>query len=238
MNEQLSFLRQLQDVDLELKAIESDKERYPREMKSLDEKLASEQEMYRQQKEKIELLEKERRQKEGDLDLEQERIKRAQSKLYEVKTNKEYQALLTEIETLKEINSQREVEILEIMDEIDELTKEYVRMGGELQEREANIVAERKRIEESLGKLDGALTNRKRKRTMITKKLSPELTALYQTLTERRRTAVVPVRFGACQGCNVRIPPQMFNEVQKNASIIVCPSCNRILFWEDRNEYR
>lgn len=238
MNEQLNFLRQLQDIDLELKAIEADKERYPKEMKGLDGELASEKEMYRQQSEKIEVLERERRQKEGDLDLEQERIKRAESKLYEVKTNKEYQALLTEIETLKEINSQREVEILEIMDEIDELKKEYGRMGGELQEMEERIGAEKKRIEESLGKLDGALTGKKRKRTMVTKKLSPELTALYQTLKERRRTAVVPARFGACQGCNVRIPPQMFNEVQKNESIIVCPSCNRILYWEDRNEYR
>ena len=69
-----------------------------------------------------------------------------------MKTNKEYQALLTEIETLKEINSQREVEILEIMDEIDELKKEYGRMGGELQEMEERIGAEKKRIEESLGK--------------------------------------------------------------------------------------
>ncbi len=45
MNEQLHLLRELQDLDLQLKAIEADKERYPLEMRSLDEKLASEKEM-------------------------------------------------------------------------------------------------------------------------------------------------------------------------------------------------
>ena len=238
MNEQLRLLRELQDVDLQLKAIEADKKRYPIEMKNLDEKLASEKEMFRKRKERIELLEKERRQKEGDLDLEQERIRRAQSKLYDVKTNKEYQALLIEIETLKEINSQREIEILEIMDEIDVLKREYERIEKEMLEVEERTAEEKKRLEESLGKADSELSSKKRKRTMITKKISPELMSLYQTLKEKRRTAVVPARFGACQGCNVKIPPQMFNEVQRSEAIIVCPSCNRILYWEDRIDYR
>jgi predicted nucleic acid-binding Zn-ribbon protein len=238
LNEQLRLLRELQDVDLQLKAIEADKERYPMEMKNLDEKLASEKEMSKQKKERIELLEKERRQKEGDLELEQERIKKAQSKLYDIKTNKEYQALLTEIETLKEVDSQREIEILEIMDEIDELKKEYGGVEKALLEMEERIGAEKRQLEESLGEADSALATKKRKRTMITKKLSPELMGLYQTLKEKRRTAVVPARFGTCQGCNVRIPPQMFNEVQRNEAIIVCPSCNRILYWEDRIDYR
>jgi predicted nucleic acid-binding Zn-ribbon protein len=228
----------LQDVDLQLKAIEADKERYPVEMKDLDEKLASGKEVSQRKKESIELLEKERRQKEGDLELEQERIKRAQSKLYDVKTNKEYQALLTEIETLKEINSQREIEILEIMDEIDDLKREYAIVERELLEMEQKIGAERKRLEESLGRVDGALASRRRKRTMITKKLSAELIGLYETLKEKRRTAVVPARFGACQGCNVKIPPQMFNEVQRSEAIIVCPSCNRVLYWEDKIDFR
>ena len=238
MNEQLRLLRELQDVDLQLKAIEADKERYPLEMKTLDEKLASEKETSKKKKERIELLEKERRQKEGDLELEQERIKRAQSKLYDIKTNKEYQALLTEIETLKEVDSQREIEILEIMDEIDELKKEYGGVEKALLEMEERIGAEKRQLEESLGKADSALATKKRKRTMITKKLSPELMGLYRTLKEKRRTAVVSARFGTCQGCNVRIPPQMFNEVQRNEAIIVCPSCNRILYWEDRIDYR
>jgi hypothetical protein len=238
LNEQLRFLKELQDVDLELIAIEADKQRYPIEIHNLDEELASAREVFKKRAEKIELLEKERRQKEGDLELEQERMKRAQSKLYEVKTNREYQALLAEIEALKEINSQREIEILEIMDEVDELKREYARTDKELLETEQKIGSEKKRLEENLGKVDGVLASKKRKRTLVAKKVSPELMALYQTLRERKRTAVVPARYGACQGCNMKIPPQMFNEVQKSQDIIVCPSCNRILFWENKIDYR
>jgi predicted nucleic acid-binding Zn-ribbon protein len=124
------------------------------------------------------------------------------------------------------------------MDEIDGLKREYGRMEKEMLEVEGRTAEEKKRLEESLGKADSALSNKKRKRTMIMKKISPELMSLYQTLKEKRRTAVVPARFGACQGCNVKIPPQMFNEVQRSEAIIVCPSCNRILYWEDRIDYR
>jgi chromosome segregation ATPase len=156
LNEQLRLLRELQDVDLELKAIQADKERYPIEIRNLDEKLALEKEMLRGRRERNESLEKERRQKEGDLELEQERMKKAQSKLYDVKTNKEYQALLAEIETLKEISSQREIEILEIMDEIDDVKREYAKMEKELLEMEKKIGAEKKNLEENLGKEEQA----------------------------------------------------------------------------------
>ena len=61
MNEQLRLLRELQDVDFELKGIEVDKERYPREIENLDEQLTSEKEMFKKNGERIELLEKERR---------------------------------------------------------------------------------------------------------------------------------------------------------------------------------
>jgi predicted nucleic acid-binding Zn-ribbon protein len=36
---------------------------------------------------------------------------------------------------------------------------------------------------------------------------------------------------GNCKGCNMRIPPQIYNELQKNSEIHTCPSCRRILVY-------
>ena len=141
MREQLELLWELQKIDLELKSIKEGRDRYPKEMKKLEEKQKIERERIQKEKEKVESLEKTRRQKEGQLNLEQEKIKRAEAKMFEVKTNKEYQALLSEIDAIKGANSRMEEEILRVMDEIDELKKD-------LSKREKDVGATLEKIEQ------------------------------------------------------------------------------------------
>jgi predicted nucleic acid-binding Zn-ribbon protein len=43
----------------------------------------------------------------------------------------------------------------------------------------------------------------------------------------------VAVKNGTCQGCNMNIPPQLYNVLQRGVSIEICPSCSRIIYWED-----
>jgi predicted nucleic acid-binding Zn-ribbon protein len=52
---------------------------------------------------------------------------------------------------------------------------------------------------------------------------------------KRNGIAIVLVKNEGCQGCYVNIPPQMYNEVQKNNEIILCPNCHRILYWENKD---
>jgi hypothetical protein len=47
---------------------------------------------------------------------------------------------------------------------------------------------------------------------------------------------MVSARNETCQGCFVNVPPQMFIEVQKNNSLVRCPNCNRILYWDGNGE--
>ncbi len=112
MKEQLELLWELQKIDLELKSIKEARDRYPKEMKRLDEKHRIENERIEKEKEKVDLLEKERRKKEVHLSTEQDKIKKTEGRMFDIKTNKEYQALLHEIESVKESNNREEEEIL------------------------------------------------------------------------------------------------------------------------------
>jgi predicted nucleic acid-binding Zn-ribbon protein len=47
---------------------------------------------------------------------------------------------------------------------------------------------------------------------------------------------VVEARDEICQGCNMNMPPQMFVELKKNAEIIQCLQCERILYWKEKSE--
>ena len=237
MREQLGLLWELQNIDLGLKSIKEEKDRYPKEMKKLDEKQRVEKERIQKEKEKIESLEKTRRQKEGQLALEQEKIKRVEGKMFEVKTNKEYQALLSEIDSVKEANSRMEEEILQVMDEIDELKKDLSKREKDVGVILEKIEIDRKKLQEKMACDEKIWKEQTERREVLSKQIESKLVKLYNTLKEKREgVGVVSVKHETCQGCFVNVPPQMFIEVQKNNVLVRCPHCNRILYWEgDRN---
>jgi len=234
---QLELLWELQKIDLGLKSIKEEKDRYPKEMNKLDEKQKVERERIEKEREKIESLEKTRRQKEGQLNLEQEKIKRAEGKMSEVKTNKEYQALLSEIDAIKEANSRIEEEILRIMDEIDEVKRDLSKREKDVGATLEKIEAERKKLQEKMARDEKVWDGQMERREVLSKQIESKLVKLYNTLKEKRQgVGVVGVKHETCQGCFVNVPPQMFIEVQKNNALVRCPHCNRILYWEgDRN---
>jgi predicted nucleic acid-binding Zn-ribbon protein len=233
LRDQLELLWEIQKIDLDLKHIKEGRERYPKEIKKLDDKRNIEKEKIQKEKEKIEVLEKERRQKEGRLNLEQEKIKRTEGRMSEVKTNKEYQAILSEIEAIKEASSREEEEILGVLDEIDELKKDLSKRERELAVILEKIEAEKKMIQERMVQDDEVWKKQIERREALSKQLESKLHKLYNTLKEKRQgVGVVSVKHETCQGCFVNIPPQMFIEVQKNNALIRCPNCNRILYWE------
>jgi hypothetical protein len=237
LKEQLDLLWELQKIDLELKNIKDSQEGYPREIKRLDEKEKIEKEKIQKDKEKIESLEKERRRKEGQLSLEQEKIKKTEGRMFEVKTNKEYQALLTEIETLKGANSREEEEILQLLDELDELKKSLQKREKEIGTTLAKIEGDKKTLQERMARDQEILKRQVERREAVTRRLPSTLHKLYNTLKEKRKgVGVVSVKQETCQGCFVHVPPQMFIEVQKNITLIRCPNCNRILYWEGNGE--
>ncbi len=237
MRKQLELLWELQKIDLDLQAIKEEKDRYPKEMKKLEEKQKIEKERIQKEKEKIESLEKTRRQKEGQLNSEQEKVKRAEGRMFEVKTNKEYQALLNEIDGMKESSSRMEEEILQVMDEIEGVKKDLSKREKEAKVTLEKIEEDRKKIQEKLALDENVWSEQTARKEVLSKQIEPKLFKLYHTLKEKRQgLGVVDVKRETCQGCFVNVPPQMFIEVQKNNALIRCPNCNRILYWEPDRE--
>ena len=53
-----------------------------------------------------------------------------------------------------------------------------------------------------------------------------------QVRARRMGMGLSPVAAGSCTGCNIRLPPQLYNILQRCDSIEECPSCKRIIFWD------
>ena len=172
---------------------------------------------------------------ESDIQLNLSKIKKSEEKLRSVKTNKEYQMALKEIEDLKTINSQIEDQMLECMDLIEASEnlialkeKEYLRFSEETNNEKENIDMEIIKGKKTLTWLD-------KEQAEISKNLDPELLKKFQMIKEQQATgiAVAPVKDAVCLGCNMNIPPQMYNELQRFDSLKFCPYCQRIIYWKE-----
>jgi predicted nucleic acid-binding Zn-ribbon protein len=234
VKDQLHLLWRLQTVERQIEESQREMASYPVELEKLRQSREARGEKEEEEKKGIEGLERERVRMEGELEMERERIKRSQLKLLEIKNNKEYQALLHEIEGGTERTSQREEEIIVLLEKIDQTKANYVNTVE--QGRQENIQAEEEttKVKNMLAATEQDIVRNHHTREEIVRELDPELLKRYNTLKEKRNgIAVVLVKNEGCQGCYVNIPPQMYNEVQKHKEIIVCPNCNRILYWED-----
>src|SRR5690606_18386373 len=58
----------------------------------------------------------------------------------------------------------------------------------------------------------------------------------YDTLAGKRGYAVAPVAQGTCQGCQMRIPPQLNNILARMESLEMCPRCGRIIYRKEMTE--
>lgn len=236
MKDQLQLLWKLQTLERRIEEAQREKESYPQALERLQDLLKAQAEKQQEEKKGLEELEKERVKMEGELEMEGERIKRSQLKLLEIKTNKEYLALLQEIEGGKERNSQREEEIIKLLEKIDQLKADYASTVERAQKERVEIEDEQARVKDQMVKVEQDIAHWQQNREEILQKLAPEHLRRYNTLKEKRNgIAVVLVKNEGCQGCYVNIPPQMYNEVQKYKEIILCPNCNRILYWENKS---
>jgi predicted nucleic acid-binding Zn-ribbon protein len=235
VKEQLQLLWRLQMLERRMEEAAKEQESYPLALERLEGLLAAQEEQKEEEKRRIEDLERERVRLEGDLEMESERTKRSQIKLLEIKTNKEYQALLKEIETGKEHNSQREEEIIRMLEEIDRLKAEYAGTVERAHREKKEIEKEQAKVRGQMAMVEQNIAQWHQDREEIVRELDPELLKRYTMLKDKRNgIAIVLVKDEGCQGCYVNIPPQLYNEVQKNQEIIVCPNCHRILYWENK----
>lgn len=233
---QLQLLWNLQTLERQVEEAQQEQESCPLTLERLQGLLKAQEEKKEEEKRRIEEIERERIKLEGELEMESERIKRSQLKLLEIKTNKEYQALLKEIETGKEHNSQREEAIIGMLEEIDRLKADYASTIERAHKERKEIEEEQAKVREQMVAVEQNIIHWHHNREEIVRELDPELLKRYTTLKERRNgIAVVLVKDEGCQGCYVNIPPQMYNEVQKNKEIIICPNCHRILYRENKS---
>ncbi|MDY6854740.1 MAG: C4-type zinc ribbon domain-containing protein [Thermodesulfobacteriota bacterium] len=236
MREQIDMLVKLQDLDLDIERIEEAKETYPQRIAMLRKKLEKKNEITELNRTQIADLEKLRLKEENIFENEINNIKKSEEKLLSVKTNKEYQAVLKEIEIAKGSNSEKEETILSILEEIDIQKRELKEKEEELKKAHNDYEEEKNGLLEKMKEFEKQLSEKIKTKEILHSKIDTELFKKYKSIKNHRQgIAVVRAKNGFCQGCNMDIPPQLYNEVQKGTDMVFCQNCNRILYWRDND---
>ena len=181
-----------------------------------------------------------RKRQERELAEGEAQIRNKRMRLNMVRNEKELQALNHEVESLKESNQRLEAELLAAMTageqrgpRINELTALIETKTAELRAAEKEIAADVERIKTSIG-------HQRAERDQQAARINQSLLQRYEVIFSRRGgIAVTLARQYTCQGCRMRLPPQLYNEIQKQATgaapstqVHFCPNCQRILFFE------
>jgi uncharacterized protein len=151
-----------------------------------------------------------------------------------VRNDKELQALAHEVESAKESNQRIEGELLVMMESAGPRLAKIKELSESLAQSRTELAAGEKEIAGQVEEIKAQLAQQHRERDKIAKEIEPALVSRYNVIFERRQSVAVAIaRAGTCQGCMRRLPPQLYNEIQKHLQIHFCPACQRILYYEE-----
>src|SRR5262245_39096937 len=231
MNSDLKQLIRLQSIDNSIQELRTRIDRFPGISKALDEKLKSAQAAADAAREKSKTNQNSRKKLEGEIGSVEAKISKYRDQMMAVKTNDEYRALQHEIEHAQNGIRKIEDEILNLMMEAESAHTEIKVAEARLKEDQARVNDERKKLEEENKRELSALESYLKERKEIQASVSPDLTSQYERVRKARGgIAVAAARNEVCEICQVRIRPQVFQEIRRNDQIIACDACQRILY--------
>lgn len=231
MQKQINLLADLQKLDTKLDSFQGEKQAIESQIIDLDARLSIGRSELALKREELAALLAAKQELEVNLTTEQENINRSEVRLKEIKTQKEYQAVSKEVGMAKKMLSELEEQILAKDAELTQLQDELASQEANLQEMEGNVAARAEELRADIGQLESGVAGDVAEREKVLKALPASLVRRYTMLREQRRgLAVVEARDGSCLGCNMNIPPQLYNNLHRGDELIACPHCQRMLY--------
>lgn len=150
-----------------------------------------------------------------------------------ISTHREYEALEKQISEAKDReeeirkNLQKEEKDLAIIDET------LKGLEGRIEASKQFLQDSKTSIDNELAQYNAQIAELKAKEDEITPNLDQEILFKFQRIIQRNDEGIVSVKNGVCTGCHMILPAQFANTVRDSESILFCPYCSRILFYEE-----
>lgn len=240
MGVMLEELRRLQAVEMQLAAIQRNRESKARQIdirrrqvRQIDEKIHEQHRKARECQMRLDALTL-------DVAMKEEAIDKHRQALNKAKTNKEYAAILSAMNTEKADNIKVESDLLKLMDELQAFKNE----GAAFEIEKAKLLEQAAAAEEALKAFDAQSQQERGEleagREAFAGKVSAVAIDMFNRVAQRHEgEAMAPVTKlrpkrdeWACGGCNMKVTLDVINALQTRDDILLCNVCGRILYLE------
>lgn len=144
---------------------------------------------------------------------------------------KELAALERKIEELNRRRDKLETEILELMDQIEGLTKQVAQQEKVVAQGQAlhdKIVGD---YQQARGKLEEEITKLAARRAELVTEIEPDLLREYEAMRGKLEgVAVAGIEGNMCKACRNVLPQSALAMVKQGKMIVRCQNCRRMLF--------
>ena len=231
-------LLELQAADKEIRKLRDEVAALPKRVAVIEQKLAGTKAHLEKVRTAAKADEANRKKFEANIKDLQGKISKYRDQSLDVKTNDQYKALLHEIQFAEQEIRLNEDRILEVMVNVDAREKDVKAAEAELKAETAEIETEKEDARKVTAEDQTKLAEWNAKRDALRHEISEDTLRQYDRVAKFRGSGLAEVREQKCMGCQVMLRPQTYNEVKNGEKIMVCESCQRIVYYNPANEVK
>ncbi len=229
---QVEQLVVLQKVDDDILLLEAEIDQAPKDVAALESRHAALEKRKEQLEEKLAHLKEQQKKLEFEIEDDGVKVKKSKSKLMLVGTTKEYHAMMREMDSLEKLNRLREEEKITVLEEIARQNDMFAENNAKIESLNEELAEKRVGLKTKLAGAQAKLDKLNKQRAKCGQVVPAPILGRYEFIRSRlAHPVIVPVIDSFCTGCNIMIPPQIYNSLQEGKQIISCPNCQRLTYW-------
>lgn len=152
----------------------------------------------------------------------------------QIQTQREYEALDKEIKDSADKELQYRHDLQREEAHLNDMKMSLEKDELMIEKQEEEVKNEQLKIKSDIDGKKKLLTELEKEESKITPDLDEEILFKFERIIKSKSgLGIVPIHDQVCTGCHMQLPPQFVNDVRKGESIMFCPYCSRILYYED-----
>lgn len=222
----------LQDHDLRILKFEKELADIPLRKAAIDSMLDDHRQAVVAAKEVLKSRQAEIKKSELEIDSFREKIRKFREQQMQLKNNQEFRAMENEISGVEKSIRQIEDRMLEIMETVEAAQAAVKDREDALKSEEGGIKHEVAAIEARGSEIKNELELVRQERSKLAADVDVDRLNQYNRMfTNKKDKVLVAVEDnGTCGGCHMKLPPYICHGARKQADVVACGYCGRMLY--------
>lgn len=229
MREQLEALGELARIDQGFRQLDVEHDEIQSRLSNLRTDVERMRDLLDREKRQVDEVEASRVQSLRDVEDLTERAARSSARLNASRNNREREATQREVEVLRREKDERAARATEMAGVLTSVREAIVRHEQDFAKLEELLVQEEKDVVARLAEIEVRRGEHQLLRKSMATKVRADLLRKYETIRQKKGSAVAEVVGGICRACHIALPPQLNAKLFASTEIFQCPSCQRLM---------